>query len=48
MIMPDTALSEAARILTERRIKRLALADNGNALAGIISRADIAGATQEQ
>lgn len=38
---PDTDIKEAARIMNERRIKRLPVVDNENRLVGIISRADI-------
>jgi CBS domain-containing protein len=47
-ILLEADLSEAARILTERRIKRLPVVDNKNALVGIISRADIVRAAQER
>ncbi len=47
-ILPESALSEAARILTERRIKRLPVVDNKNSLVGIVSRADIVRAAQER
>ena len=40
-VRPDTELGEAARILTEKRIKRLPVVDLDNRLIGIISRADI-------
>ncbi len=45
-IMPDTLVGEAARILTEKRIKRLPVVDNQNRLVGVISRADIVRAAQ--
>ncbi len=38
---PDTDISEVARILDERRIKRLPVVDEKGRLIGIISRADI-------
>lgn len=38
---PDADIKEVARILNERRIKRLPVVDNENKLIGIISRADI-------
>lgn len=38
---PDTDIKKAARILDERRIKRLPVVDKENKLIGIISRADI-------
>lgn len=38
---PETEMSEVARILDEKRIKRLPVVDNDNRLIGIISRADI-------
>ncbi len=45
-IMPDTDIGEAARIMTEKRIKRLPVVDNEDRLVGIISRADIVRAAQ--
>ena len=47
-VLPDTDLSEAARILTEKRIKRLPVVDSENRLIGILSRADIVRAVQER
>jgi CBS domain-containing membrane protein len=38
---PDADIKEVARILDEKRIKRLPVVDAGNKLIGIISRADI-------
>lgn len=38
---PDADIGEVARILDERRIKRLPVVDDGNRLVGIVSRADI-------
>ncbi|MCX5717941.1 MAG: CBS domain-containing protein [Nitrospirae bacterium] len=38
---PDVEISEVARVLDEKRIKRLPVVDNENKLIGIISRADI-------
>ena len=38
---PDADIKEVARILDERRVKRLPVVDNENKLIGIISRADI-------
>ncbi len=40
-IKSGAAISEAARIMEERRIKRLPVVDDDNRLVGIISRADI-------
>ena len=40
-IKPDADIREVARILDERRIKRLPVVDDENQLIGIISRADI-------
>jgi CBS-domain-containing membrane protein len=40
-VRPDTDIHEVARILDERRIKRLPVVDAENRLIGIISRADI-------
>lgn len=42
---PDADIKEVARVLDEKRIKRLPVVDDGNELIGIISRADIARAT---
>ncbi len=38
---PDSDIREVARVLDEKRIKRLPVVDDGNRLVGIISRADI-------
>jgi CBS domain-containing protein len=38
---PDADVRDVARILDERRIKRLPVVDERNRLIGIISRADI-------
>jgi CBS domain-containing membrane protein len=40
-VLPNTDIGEAARVITERRIKRLPVVDTENRLVGIISRADI-------
>lgn len=40
-IRPDSGIGEAARIMTDKRIKRLPVVDDENRLIGIISRADI-------
>jgi CBS-domain-containing membrane protein len=40
-ITPEAQMSEAARIMDARRIKRLPVVDNGNKLIGIISMKDI-------
>ena len=40
-IKPDADIREAARILDEKRIKRLPVVDDENRLVGIISRANI-------
>jgi len=40
-ISPDTDIREAARVLSEKKIKRLPVIDSHNKLIGIISRADI-------
>jgi CBS domain-containing membrane protein len=47
-VSPDAELGEAARILTEKRIKRLPVVDAENRLIGIISRADIVRAAQKR
>lgn len=44
-IKPDADIREAARILDERRIKRLPVINEEDKLIGIISRADIVKAT---
>jgi len=41
-------IGEAAKILSERRIKRLPVVDNDGRLVGIISRADIVKAAQQR
>ena len=41
-------IREAAKILSERRIKRLPVVDDGGKLIGIISRADIVKAAQQR
>jgi len=38
---PDADIRDVARILDEKRIKRLPVVDEGNRLVGVISRADI-------
>jgi CBS-domain-containing membrane protein len=38
---PDVEISEVARVLDEKRIKRLPVVDKENKLIGIVSRADI-------
>ncbi len=38
---PDADIKEVAKVLDERRIKRLPVTDGNNTLLGIISRADI-------
>ena len=40
-IKPHASISEAAQIMDEKRIRRLAVVDDGDELVGIISRADI-------
>jgi len=40
-VRPDVDVSEAACIMSEKRIKRLPVVDDKNQLLGIISRADI-------
>jgi CBS domain-containing protein len=40
-IRPDADISEAAKIMEERRIRRLAVVDPENKLIGVISRRDI-------
>jgi len=40
-VTPETDIGEAARILTEKRIKRLPVVDSERRLIGIVSRADI-------
>ncbi len=44
-IGPDVDVREAARLLSEKRIKRLPVIDKENRLIGIVSRADIVRAT---
>lgn len=41
VIAPDTTLTEAARLLTERRIGAVAVVDPDGGLAGILSERDI-------
>lgn len=43
-VSPDTGLSEAARIMANRRIKRLPVVDDDGNLIGILSRADVVNA----
>ncbi len=43
----DADISEVARILDDKRIKRLPVVDEGNRLIGIISRADIVRAMEK-
>ncbi len=38
---PDTAVAEAARIMYDRRVKRLPVVDAAGRLLGIVSRADV-------
>jgi len=40
-IKPDADLRDAARVLDEKRIKRLPVTNDENRLVGVISRADI-------
>jgi len=40
----EATISEAARVMAHRRIKRLPVVDDGGALIGIISRADVVNA----
>lgn len=40
-IRPDANIAEAARVMDERKIRRLPVVDEENILVGIISRADI-------
>lgn len=40
-IKPDANIAEAVRIMTEKRIRRLTVADKDDVLIGIITRADI-------
>jgi CBS domain-containing protein len=40
-IKPDANIAEAVRIMEEKRIRRLTVADDKNKLIGIITRADI-------
>lgn len=47
-ISPDTTLTEAARLLTERRIGAVAVVDPAGALAGILSERDIVRAVAAQ
>lgn len=43
-ITPDATLSEAARVMSHRKVKRLPVVDEDGALIGIISRADVVNA----
>ena len=43
-ITPDATLSEAARVMSHRKVKRLPVVDDDGALVGIISRADVVNA----
>lgn len=47
-IAPDTTLTEAARLLTERRIGAVAVVDPEGGLAGILSERDIVRAVAAQ
>lgn len=47
-IAPDTTLTEAARLLTERRIGAVAVVDPDGGLAGILSERDIVRAVAAQ
>ena len=47
-VLPDRDLREAARILTEKQIKRLPVADSENRLIGFPPRQDIMRAAQER
>jgi CBS domain-containing protein len=40
-IKPNANIAEAARIMDEKKVRRLPVVDDGNVLVGIISRADI-------
>jgi CBS domain-containing protein len=40
-IKPDANIAEAVRIMTEKKIRRLTVANENNVLIGIITRADI-------
>ena len=40
-IKPDANIAEAVRMMDDRRIRRLTVADGGGKLLGIITRADI-------
>jgi len=40
-IKPNENIAEAARIMDEKKVRRLPVVDDGNVLVGIISRADI-------
>ena len=40
-VTPDTTLAEVARVLEERRIKRVPVVDRPGSLVGIVSRADL-------
>jgi CBS domain-containing protein len=43
-ITPDATVSEAARVMSHRRVKRLPVLDDGGNLIGVISRADVVNA----
>lgn len=43
-VSPDASLSEAARIMANRRVKRLPVLDDDGTLIGVISRADVVNA----
>ena len=40
-VSPDDTLEQAARLMYQRRVKRLPVVDADNHLAGIVSRADV-------
>jgi CBS domain-containing protein len=40
-VSPDDTLEQAARLMYQRKVKRLPVVDAGNHLAGIVSRADV-------
>ena len=43
-ITPDATVSEAARVMSHRKVKRLPVLDDGGNLIGVISRADVVNA----
>ena len=43
-VAPDASLSEAARIMVNRRVKRLPVVGTDGSLIGVISRADVVNA----